>query len=72
MVAYLFFKNSGKMESKSEDGAGAILRTNCLRFVGVFSYRYIRSDLSLCHTHTHTHTHMLVSHVQSVHYHLKY
>jgi hypothetical protein len=57
MVAYLFFKNSGNMESKSEDGAGAILRTNCLRFVGVFSYRYIRSDLSLCHTHTHTHTH---------------
>jgi hypothetical protein len=44
MVAYLFFKNSGKMESKSEDGAGAILRANSLRFVGVFSYRYLRSD----------------------------
>jgi hypothetical protein len=54
MVAYLFFKNSSKMESKSEDGAGAILKANCLRFVGVFSYRYLRSD----HSHT-----KFVSHV---------
>jgi len=56
MVAYLYFKNSGKLESKSEDGAGAILKANCLRFAGVFSYRYLRSDLT--HTHTHTHTHI--------------
>ena len=52
MVAYLYFKNSGKMDCKNEAGAGAILKVNCLRFAGVFSYRYLRSG----HTHTHTHT----------------
>jgi len=54
MVSYLYFKNSGKMESKSEAGAGAILKVNCLRFAGVFSYRYLRSDLT--HTNKQTHT----------------
>ena len=59
MVAYLYFKNSGKMESKSDDGAVAILRANCLRFAGVFSYRYLRSDVTQTNKQTNkqnTHT----------------
>jgi hypothetical protein len=42
MASYLFFKNTAKMQNKAEDSAGAMMRTNCLRFVGVFSYRYLR------------------------------
>jgi len=57
MVAYLYFKNSGKMEGKSEAGAGAILKVNCLRFASVFSYRYLRSDLTHTNKQTNTHTH---------------
>jgi hypothetical protein len=41
MASYLFFKNTAKMQNK-EESAGAMMRTNCLRFVGVFSYRYLR------------------------------
>jgi hypothetical protein len=51
MVTYLFFKNSAKMMNKGEESAGAMMRANSLRFVGVFSYRYLRSDY--IHTHIH-------------------
>jgi hypothetical protein len=42
MASYLFFKNSAKLQNKGEDSAGAMMRANSLRFVGVFSYRYLR------------------------------
>jgi len=54
MVAYLYFKNSGMMECKGEAGAGGVLKANCLRFAGVFSYRYLRSDLTYTNTNKHT------------------
>ncbi|XP_023708555.1 nose resistant to fluoxetine protein 6 [Cryptotermes secundus] len=42
MASYLFFKKSAKMQNKGEECAGAMMRTNSLRFIGVFSYRYLR------------------------------
>ncbi|KAJ4446596.1 hypothetical protein ANN_13293, partial [Periplaneta americana] len=42
MVSYVFFKNSAKITTKEDRGAGAMMRDNSLRFIGVFSYRYLR------------------------------
>jgi hypothetical protein len=54
MVAYLFFKNLAKMKNTAEDGIGVMMQANSLRFIGVFSYRYLRSDYIYTHTHTQT------------------
>ncbi|KDR17635.1 nose resistant to fluoxetine protein 6-like [Zootermopsis nevadensis] len=42
MVAYLFFKNLTKVVNTAEDGIGVIMKVSAIRFIGVFSYRYLR------------------------------
>lgn len=63
MVAYLFFKNLTKVVNTAEDGIGVIMKVSAIRFIGVFSYRYLRSDYIYTHAHI---IQTFVSHIQSL------
>ncbi|KAJ9583177.1 hypothetical protein L9F63_022477 [Diploptera punctata] len=42
MVSYVFFKNTSKNNTKEDISTVQMLKNNSVRFLGVFSYRYLR------------------------------